>query len=200
MDMGIRAWRFIGGSMLVAAFAVFGGTAQGSVIYDVGYDPPTGFGQVGIEDACLAQEDGTYSQDGSYCQLDLIHVDLVSLGFEWGSGEVDFVGIQVHIVNHELTDFSTVAIPLECLDCDGSSLRTFSVATQDEVTCGPNPGDLTHFLNNGVVNPDSLTGFQGCDIGQYHILGRAVPEPGSLALVGGAIGAAWWIRRRRRNA
>jgi len=31
----------------------------------------------------------------------------------------------------------------------------------------------------------------------YNVVGATVPEPGSLGLLLGALGAGWWMRRRK---
>jgi hypothetical protein len=178
--------------VLAAVVLSFGGAAQGTVVYDLGYDP-TGFfgnGQLSIDNACVAT-DGTFTSSSESCPIDLLFdTTHDSGGGNWSSGLIADIaeGMQFDVANHQLVAFDSIALNLTFNGLDIITLRTSGGALS--VGCEAS-GQLQFFRGDNVVT------FQGCgglDTGTYR-----VPEPASGALILGGLGAAWLARRRRRQ-
>ena len=169
--------------LCVVVAAIFG-TAVGfarAAVYDVDYDPAfDGTTRIQIGDGCLLTN-GTFSSTGA-CTLDLISADVFDTSsplLHYTSGFQSNIGTQVVISGNELTQFSTPNLDpfLSCgVECSGFLFFTFGNAFLDTVT--------------------------GAQLSDGYILVRVngVPEPGSLALILGAVAAAWLARRRKTAA
>ena len=181
-----------------AALGTFGTLAQ-ATFYGGDFDPPTITGHFtghfivnDVNDQCLAGSEG--------CEIDLISLVITNSG-DFGSG--DFSTGQTNIASNVSfvggLHFLSVPIPLS------SPLTAFTFnSLAPAVTCSPcvqftpNIGDdfLQHhgFLANlGLF--DSNNQFVSGDTAIY--VAARIPEPGSLGLLVGGIGAAWLTRRRK---
>jgi hypothetical protein len=190
------------------ALGTFGTLAQ-ATFYGGDFDPPTITGHFtghfivnDVNDQCLAGSEG--------CEIDLISLVITNSG-DFGSG--DFSTGQTNIASNVSfvggLHFLSVPIPLTSPSfSDFAFAGSGSVAAA--VTCTafnpcvqftPNIGDdfLHHhgFLANlGLF--DSNNQFLSGDTAIY--VAARIPEPGSLALLVGGIGAAWLTRRRKTRA
>jgi hypothetical protein len=185
-------WKVARAVVAAAALALAGG-AQGAIVYDVNFDPFDFFGngQLRIDPACLDREDGTYSSNSENCPIDVLfmHANDTGGGF-WDIGEVDNVASAFLVQGGQL-----VAVDLSVtLDFSGQDLGDRLSNVIQSVGCDAS-GNLQFFI------PDRLVQFDGCgglDEGTYRI--SLAPEPASMGLTLGALGAAWLARRRRKAA
>lgn len=181
--------KFFARATLVAGLLLFGATARGAVVYDLGYDPDlfVGFGQLSIDESCLDREDGVYTSNSENCRIDLLSDHTHDTGgADWGSGLITNVAIDFQIIDGELVRFdSNDNIFLVLLESPG-----FAGARIAATECGS--GQLQFFIPNNLVTFD---GCGGLDRGTYFI--SRASEPESLALVLGGLTVAWVARRRR---
>jgi hypothetical protein len=190
------------------ALATFGTLAQ-ATFYGGDFDPPSITGHFtghfivnDVNDQCLAGSEG--------CEIDLISLVITNSG-DFGSG--DFSTGQTNIASSVSfvggLHFLSVPVPLTSLSfLDLAFAGSGSVAAAVSCTAfnpcvqfTPDIGDdfLHHhgFLANlGVF--DSNNQFVSGDTAIY--VAARIPEPGSLALLVGGIGAAWLTRRRKTRA
>jgi len=186
------------------ALGTFGNLAQ-ATFYGGDFDPPTITGHFtghfivnDVNDQCLAGSEG--------CEIDLISLVITNSG-DFGHG--DFSTGQTNIASSVSfvggLHFLSVPIPLTSpfSDFAFNSLAPAVNCTAFNpcVQFTPNIGDdfLNHhgFLANlGVF--DSNNQFTSGDTAIY--VAARIPEPGSLALLVGGIGAAWLTRRRKTGA
>jgi len=182
--------KFFTRATLVAGLLLFGATARGAVVYDLGYDPDqfVGFGQLSIDASCLDREDGTYASNSEDCRIDLLSDHTHdSGGADWFSGLITNVAIDFQIVNGELVRFDSNDNIFLVL---GNGSSDFAGARIAALECGS--GQLQFFIPNNLVTFD---GCGGLDRGTY-VISRA-SEPESLALVLAGLTVAWVARRRR---
>ena len=181
-----------------AALGTFGTLAQ-ATFYGGDFDPPTITGHFtghfivnDVNDQCLAGSEG--------CEIDLISLVITNSG-DFGIG--DFSTGQTNIASNVSFEgglhFLSVPIPLS--NPDPSPAGVTCTATNPCVQFTPTIGDdfLHHhgFLANlGFF--DSNNQFTSGDNAIY--VAARIPEPGSLALLVGGIGAAWLTRRRKTRA
>ena len=191
--MSIRGWRTAIGALLVAGFALVGSPANARVIHDLSYDPPTGTGTLEVvNDACLFDDD-------VHCIINLLTTELTdSNGDHWilpgPVNDISPSGFEQNVdttETHQLFDFDSIAITMffdGSLELDALGFRPANS------TC---TATLTLHLGGTTSFTSDCTGVD--DHGIYNLSNpRQVPEPGTLALLGGALGALWL--RRRRNA
>jgi hypothetical protein len=168
---------------LAVALGAFGNLARAAVFYNAVFDPEfTGTVTFSIDDICLAQPDGIYPIPPSTCDVDLVFADIVdSFGNQWTGGPQSDVAIEVVIAGNELIALATGPMFLSGKkeDCDGTGVLQFSAFSTDL-----EPGAT---FTCGTVDTNT------------YILARA-PEPGTLGLIVGALGAGWLARRRRARA
>ena len=187
-----------------AALGTFGTLAQ-ATFYGGDFDPPTITGHFtghfivnDVNDQCLAG-----NSEG--CEIDLVSLVITNSG-DFGSG--DFSTGQANIANSVSFEgglhFMSVPIPLSSPFSDFAFASAGFSSLAPAVNCSPcvqftpTIGDdfLHHhgFLANlGFF--DSNGQFVSGDTAIY-----VIPEPGSLGLLVGGIGAAWLARRRKRRA
>jgi hypothetical protein len=189
---------------VAAVLGVAGAPAQATAYYDVIFDPSfTGEVKFAIGDGCKAKSDGIYVAIG-VCEVDLVFADIFdSTGQEWVSGPQSFVGLLVQIVHGELAQFLSRPILLEPIPPDEPSSDFLALTSGHDEDCD---GILQFFISRQGPPP---TTFQGCHSSQsdsdtYTLvpgtLTSTIPEPGTLGLILGGIGAAWLTRRRKRAA
>jgi hypothetical protein len=181
-----------------AALGTFGTLAQ-ATFYGGDFDPPTITGHFtghfivnDVNDQCLAGSES--------CEIDLISLVITNSG-DFGSG--DFSTGQTNIALSNVSfegglHFLSVPIPLSNPDpAAGVTCTANTPCVQFTPTIGD---DFLHhhgFLANlGLF--DSGNQFTSGDTAIY--VAARIPEPGSLALLVGGIGAAWLTRRRKTRA
>jgi hypothetical protein len=189
------------------ALGTFGTLAQ-ATFYGGDFDPPTITGHFtghfivnDVNDQCLAGSEG--------CEIDLISLVITNSG-DFGMG--DFSTGQTNIASNVSfvggLHFLSVPIPLTPEFSDFAFAGSSSVPAA--VTCTtfnpcvrftPNIGDDFAGHNGFLANLgvfDSNNQFTSGDTAIY--VAARIPEPGSLALLVGGIGAAWLTRRRKTTA
>jgi len=173
--------------MTVAAILPIVPPAQ-AAFYSPKFDPEfDGIVTFQIGDACLLQADGTYSSTGA-CTLNLITANVFSTadpGTHYTSGFQGNVGIEVVIAGNALVEISTDP-PLSCGELCGGDLIFFTGGCDGD--CFPPSAELTGDTINGTLS-DGYT--------LVRVPPPGVPEPGTLALLLGAI-VAFALSRRRK--
>jgi hypothetical protein len=162
--------------------------------YSPDFDPEfDGSALFQIGDACLLNSDGTYAATGS-CSVDMIFADMFDTSFplvHYTSGLQTAIAFEVVIVGNELTQFSTSDPTLSsCVGefCTFADLEFFT-------GCG-------FFFDESCLPLATLT-FDSTVLSDGYTLIRQpepAPEPGTLALILGGAGIAWWARRRKAAA
>jgi hypothetical protein len=184
-----------------AALATFGTLAQ-ATFYGGDFDPPdpTGhfFGHFivnDVNDHCLSHTTG--------CEIDLISL-LITASDHFCCGEVS--GFQANIASSESVSFvgglhfSSVDIPLHFTDFVSTGLGSLAAP----VFCNPCVMFTTEF-GKDFLNLDGHQGYLA-NLHSDTVTDNAIytaariPEPGSLGLLVGGIGAAWLTRRRKTRA
>jgi hypothetical protein len=182
----------------VAAAAVFvavGTPARAAVSYSPVFDPEfdgTALFQIG--DACLLNEDGIYSSSGD-CQVNQIFADFFDVNFpsvHYTGGPQADIGFQVVIVGNQLTQFSTTD---PGLSCDGE----FCAASYEFFT---GSGSDACFGDDPCLPLATLQIGSGTPLRAGYTLERVdgAPEPGTLGLLLGGLGAVWMRKRRKAAA
>ena len=184
--------------MCAAAAAALGtfGTATQATLYGGGFDPPTATGHF-TGDFLLDITDGCFSEGP--CQVDLISLTITS-STTFGSGW--FSGFQGNIASSASLDgglhFDSVEIPLTGNFFDAAF---FGLATSDQVNCSPCVQFTTVFTEDFFGHgPGWIANLFNAENNNAIYVAAAIPEPGTLALVLGGIGAAWLRRRRKAIA
>jgi hypothetical protein len=179
---------------LAAAAVLTLGTPARAAFYSPDFDPEfDGTALFEIGDACLLNDDGTYSAVGA-CAVDMIFADMFDTNFplvHYTSGLQTDIAFQVVIAGNELTQFSTSDPILEsCFGefCTFADLQFFTGCdfVIDE-SCEP----LATLAFDSTVLRDGYRLIRQTD---------GVPEPGTLGLILGGVGAAWLARRRKAAA
>jgi hypothetical protein len=180
---------------LAAILAAFAGASH-AIVYDLNYDPVGFFGngQVTIDAACLAT-DGTYSSSASSCSIDLVFAYAHDSGHgNWQRGPLADIAddLQFVVANHELVSFDSTLISLLFTGFDPPP-PTLSLDSSPQLS-GCRGGDLQFYRSDNVV---TFNGCAGPETGTYTL--QRAPEPATGALLIGALGGAWFARRRRRQ-
>jgi hypothetical protein len=190
-----------------AALGMFGTVAQ-ATFYGGDFDPPDLTGHFTGRFIVNDVNDGCLHPDGG-CEIDLISLVITTSSGNFGSG--DFSGFQANIANNASfvggLHFLSVPIPLSSpfSDFEFASAGLGSLAAA--VNCNPcvqftpDIGD-DFFQHHGFLANlgffDSNNQFVSGDTAIY--VAAPIPEPGSLGLLVGGIGAAWLARRRKTRA
>jgi PEP-CTERM motif len=185
--------------MCAAAAAALGtfGTATQATLYGGGFDPPTATGHftgeflLDITDSCFSE---------GPCQVDLISLTITS-STTFGSGW--FSGFQGNIASSASLDgglhFNSVEIPLSN-NFDFVDSAFFGLATSDQVNCNPCVQFTTVFTEDFFGHgPGWIANLFNSENNNAIYVATAIPEPGTLALLVGGIGAAWLRRRKTRS-
>ncbi|HEY1436914.1 MAG TPA: PEP-CTERM sorting domain-containing protein [Casimicrobiaceae bacterium] len=185
------------------ALATFGTLAQ-ATFYGGDFDPPTITGHFtghfivnDVNDQCLADSEG--------CEIDLISLVITNSG-DFGHG--DFSTGQTNIASSVSfvggLHFLSVPVPLTSPFSDfafagfsGPAAVNCSPCVQFTPDIGNDFAGHHGFLANlGFFDSNNV--FTSGDTAIY--VAARIPEPGSLGLLVGGIGAAWLTRRRKTRA
>jgi len=185
--------------MCAAAAAALGtfGTATQATLYGGGFDPPPATGHF-TGDFLLDITDSCFSEGP--CQVDLISLTITS-STTFGPGW--FSNGQANIANSASLDgglhFDSVEIPLSN-NFDFVDSAFFGLATSDQVNCSPCVQFTTVFTEDFFGHgPGWIANLFNAENNNAIYVAAAIPEPGTLALVLGGIGAAWLRRRKTRG-
>lgn len=204
MSMSRRTLRMLLGATAAAAVAIFAAPAS-AVIYSSGFDPlsfsGTGFFQ--FDDHCLTDNGGNGNYTQAECNASLLSasVDMVATAPD-GTGHLDF-GPSTNIFNIVISGGELVGVD------SGLFGPAFTGASCSGSLCDGAPWWI-QWLSD-VDDPVFLfTGncIEGCFPNQspsatafdVTFTRLEVPEPGTLGLILGGAGAAWWARRRKAAA
>ena len=186
--MSSKALRMFMCAAVAAAFGTFG-TATQATFYGGSFDPPTLTGHF-TGDFLLDITDSCFSEGP--CQVDLMSLTITSSD-TFGPGW--FSGFQGNIASSASLDgglhFDSVEIPLFNNTFFDSAF--FGLATSDQVNCSP----CVQFEGHG---PGWIANLFNLETNNAIYVATAIPEPGTLALLVGGIGAAWLRRRRKAIA
>jgi len=192
------------GALATVAAAIFAGPSN-AVIYSSGFDPLSfsGTGLFQFDDHCLTDNGGSgvYSQATCNASLLSASVDMVATAPD-GTGHLNF-GASTNIFDIVIEGGELVGVD------SGLFGPAFTGASCTGSLCDGAPwwiqwqSDLSApvFLFTGSC-------FEGCFPGQTPLatafnvtfVRLAAPEPGTLGLLLGGMGAAWWVRRRKAAA
>ena len=184
-----------------AALGTFGTLAQ-ATFYGGDFDPPTITGHFtghfivnDVNDGCLSNSES--------CEIDLISLVITNSG-DFGSG--DFSTGQTNIASGVSfvggLHFLSVPIPLTSPFSDFAFASAGLGSLAPAVNCSPcvqftpDIGDDQVFHHHGFLA--NLYDDIVADNAIY--VAARIPEPGSLGLLVGGIGAAWLTRRRKTRA
>ena len=97
------------------------------------------------------------------------------------------------------TDFTTATSLLFGAGLTGSQALTLSMGSLEPLSFTLNAGQLLEFVGGEAILPDGFPGSTGLLPGTpvFQFSAAAVPEPGSAAML--ALGAAFALRRKRRQ-
>jgi hypothetical protein len=177
--------------VLAAAAVLTLGTPARAAFYIPHFDPECdGTALFQISDNCLLN-DGIFAGDGD-CQVNMFFADMFDTNFplvHYTSGLQTDIAFEVVIAGNQLTQFSTSDPILEsCVGefCTFADLQFFT-------GCG--------FIIDESCLPLATLAFDSTVLRDgYTLVLVQVPEPGTLGLIFGAVGAAWLARRRKAAA
>jgi hypothetical protein len=191
-------------SALAAVAALMLGSPAQAKTWVATYDPPAyiGTGTFDVNDACLAS-------DGAHQQSDFVGCTIKILSNISTAPAVDFVSIlnspfgiplcgtcEYEVLGGKFAGVNTGVIGSVFV---GDSeywfqfLSSYSPGNNEDI-----PPSVTNFVNlYDNCSFDGPTLFCGKPAFVATEVGFAVPEPGPLALIVGAMGAGWLVRRRK---
>lgn len=203
---------------VLAAVMIWGAPAQAKIIGS-GFDPNifSGNGTFFVPDSCLTLNTGFHALPGSCSGVllesasltakdtdttGLIVLGTVDLSLKAPDTGSDVTGMVLNShANPVVVGFNTIEIPMTVDGCTGNLcgfswlLEWVSGLPVDEEYDWQNPLDG---LNNHVNLFESGSLFGTAS--KVTFTNGAVPEPGSLGLLLGALGAGWLARRRKAAA
>ena len=186
---------------VAAAFGMFG-TASQATFYGGDFDPPeilghfTGHFLINVTGPCNHP-----NAENSDCRIDLVNLIIDASG-TFGGGWLS--NGQSDIATHILYDGRLIAFDSELIDL----FRPFDVGFDSftgpsAIPCTPSLRFTSVFDRDFAGHPGFIADME-CDNVQGHSVGdnaiytlAQVPEPGTLALILGGIGAGWLTRRRK---
>ena len=193
-------------TLATAVAAILAGPAS-AVHYSSGYDPTvfSGTGLFQFDDACLAS-DGVFS--GASCHATLLSnvTDITSPG----TGHLNFAPVlpnSVDIVDIVIEGGTLVGVDTNLIGfvfaspCTGAACGVpWWIKWQSNVdfpAVFPQVFLFTGSCDGEFCSPNSLPEGEADTVTFTRV---AVPEPGTLGLLIGAIGAGWFVRRRKQSA
>jgi len=202
--MSRRALRLFLGALASAAVAIFAVPAN-AVVYSSGFDPlsfsGTGFFQF---DTACESVDGVYTQ--AECNVIFLGatVDLVETAPP-GTGQLAF-GSSTNIVDIIISGGLLVGV-------DSGLFGPSFISTCSGSLCSNTDPWWIQWESNFFDPVNLFTGncFEGCfpdqtpiaialNVTFTRLTDGVAPEPGTLGLILGGVGAAWWARRRKAAA
>jgi hypothetical protein len=187
-----------------AAVGMFGTVAQ-ATFYGGDFDPPVATGHFTGHFIVNDVNDGCLHPDGG-CQIDLISLVIFNSG-DFGSG--DSSGFQPNIASSESVSFvgglhfMSVPIPLTNPSPPPPGFAfAGSGSVAADVTCtARNPClQFTPTIGDDFFKHHGFIANLFDDTVNNNAIYVVIPEPGSLGLLVGGIGAAWLTRRRKTRA
>ncbi|HTR56994.1 MAG TPA: PEP-CTERM sorting domain-containing protein [Casimicrobiaceae bacterium] len=206
------------------AVAALMGSAEAKIVGS-GFDPPffDGFGHFLVPDPpspCLTLSPGFHFIDPGFQGCDGVSLQDVTVNVDDGLGdsalltlaspsELLFGMVLDPSAHSTVVGIDSFLIPLSCTDPLGSNdLCSYDWFIQWVSIVKPTHSDPLHGLFNEVLlfrkscaeDGDGWYGHEDCNLSLFgepatHV--SFTPEPGSLALLGGALAAGWLARRRR---
>jgi hypothetical protein len=182
--------KFLRVFLSVAAAAIFvavnapARAADYSPVFDPQFD---GTALFRINNSCLLNNGTFFSSEN--CHVDMIFANMFDTNFplvHYTSGLQPDIAFEFVIAGNQLTQFQTLD---PGLSCDGSSCLA----------------DLEFFTGCGFNTDDTCLPLATLQIGSANPLRDGyrldrVPEPGTLSLLLGGLGAAWMRKRRKAAA
>jgi hypothetical protein len=184
--------------MCAAVAATLGmfGTATQATFYGGDFDPPTiqghftGHFLLNVSDSCNSED----------CQIDVVSllIDASStFGPGWVSDGQTDIATNVNFDGH-LIAFDSVLVGLFIPSFEGPSQFTASV-----IPCTPSLRFTSVFDTDFLGHEGFIADMECVNANQQNVgdnatyVLRQIPEPGTLALILGGIGAGWLTRRRK---
>ncbi len=201
----------------IAAVAMLlnAGVASGTV-FRQHVDPPIYFGDgfFDVSSGCILAGTGNVTVDGVTCTVDILDLLITATDL---SGTIRFAGPMPGppVLHNEVTqldwvDGVVVGIDSNVLDSiaqtgsfnnpGGYTLQYFASDKSVSVQCVPSESVSLSFSSldiDDVGDPGNCSGLSVLGMQEPFV---PVPEPGSLALMFGALGAGWFARRKSRKA
>ena len=194
--MSRKSLRIFMCAAVAAALGMFG-TATQATFYGGDFDPPTILGHftghflLNVSDTCSSED----------CQIDVVDV-LIDASSTFGPGWVSHgqpdVATNVIFDGH-LIAFDSVLVNLFIPSFEGG----LSQFTASVIPCTPSLR-FTSFFGPDFLSHEGFIADLECNNANNQSVGdnavyvlRQIPEPGTLALILGGVGAAWLTRRRK---
>ena len=195
--MASKTLRMFMCAAVAAALGTFGPATQ-ATLYGGGFDPPPASGHFTGE-FLLDITDSCFQEVTEGCQVDLVSLTITS-STTFGGGW--FSTGQANIANSASLDgglhFDSVEIPLTG---DFFDFAFAGLGTLQQVNCNPCVQFTTVFTEDFFGHgPGWIANLFNSANNNAIYVAQQVPEPGTLALVVGGIGAAWLRRRRKAIA
>ena len=206
--MARKALRILLGALAAGAIVIFAAPAS-AVHYTSGFEPLSFFGTglFQFDDSCLTANGGNGTYTGAQCNVSLLSVtaSLNNTDPPVGTGQLDFAPVLPD--SGDIIDIIISNGTLVGVNTDPIGFVFPSPCTGD--VCGT-PWWIEWDSFSDPVNQVLL--FTGSCDGEecfrnelpsgstFNVTFNRVPEPGTLGLIIGGVGAAWVARRRKRAA
>lgn len=193
--MSRKSLRMLMCAAVAASFGMFG-TASKATFYGGDFDPDvllghfTGHFLINVSDTC----------NSTSCQIDLISLSITDSG-TFGPGW--FAAAQTNIGTHVLVDGPLIAFDSILINLLLPSFEFSSGIFASTIPCTPSLKFTSEFStdfnhHSGFIADMECTNSSQVNVGDNAVYTLVqVPEPGTLVLLVGGIGAAWLSRRRK---
>jgi len=203
-----RAFRTFLVALATGAVAIFAAPAS-AVHYTSGFEPLSFFGTglFQFDDSCLTANGGNGTYTGAECNVSLLSVtaNLNNTDPPVGTGELNFAPVLPD--SGDILDIIISGGTLVGVDTNPIGFVFPSPCTGN--LCGTpwwiqwnsfsDPVNEV-LLFTGSCEGDECFRNQSATGSTFNVTFTQVPEPGTLGLIVGGIGAAWFARRRKRAA